>query len=74
MCCTPFLSTGNADAPSVTPPTVHPSNTRKPVAPYQASVRDGLRSTSSDLEKQKKSKSNKGKKEIVQALISYIFA
>ena len=63
MCFTPFLSTVNADAPSVTASTVHPSNTRKHVAPYQASPRDGLRSTSSGLEPQKKSKSHEGKKE-----------
>jgi len=63
-CCTPFLSTGNAGAPSVTPSTVHPSDTRKHVEPFQASPRDGLRSSSSDLEPQKKSKSHGGRKEI----------
>jgi len=60
MCFTPFLSTGNGDA---TPSTVRPSNTHKHVAPYQTCPR---------LEPQKKSKSHKGKKEIMQALISYL--
>lgn len=65
---TPFLSTGNANA---TPSTVHPSNTRKHVAPYRASPRDGLRPTSSDLEPKKESKPHEGRKEIGQALIGY---